>query len=217
MSSRRIQGVVFDLDGVLADSEGLHVRAWQGIAREFALPLDRLPLEEWVGHPDSQNVKDIVRTFGLNISPAQLLERKRRIFMRLVAGELRPFPGVVEALGRLDSLPLAVATSSARREAELMLQVIGLRERFRFVVTRDDVSRPKPSPEGYRLAADRLAAVPGCCVAVEDSAAGVEAARRAGLVVLAVSNSQAPEKLSAAHYLFPSTAAAIDWIEAAAR
>ena len=209
-----IRAVVFDLDGVLADSEGLHILAWEEIAREYRLAEDRMPLHDWIGYPDTEIVKDVVRENGLSISPEDLLEHKRRIFRRLIAEKLKPIPGSVEALTDLDSIPLGLATSSSRSEAELMLRILGVKDRFRTIVTSDDVKRSKPEPDSYRLAVRRLGVAPVCCVAIEDSAAGVQSARQAGLTVLAVTNSLPAEKLAAAHEIFASTAEAVGWIKA---
>ncbi len=209
-----IRAVVFDLDGVLADSEGLHILAWEEIAREYRLAEDRMPLHDWIGYPDTEIVKDVVRENGLSISPEDLLEHKRRIFRRLIAEKLKPIPGSVEALTDLDSIPLGLATSSSRSEAELMLRILGVKDRFRTIVTSDDVKRTKPEPDSYRLAVKRLGVAPVCCVAIEDSAAGVQSARQAGLTVLAVTNSLPAGKLAAAHEIFASTAEAVGWIKA---
>jgi HAD superfamily hydrolase (TIGR01509 family) len=209
-----IRAVVFDLDGVLADSEGLHILAWEEIAREYRLAEDRMPLHDWIGYPDTEIVKDVVREHGLSVSPEDLLEHKRRIFRRLIAEKLKPIPGSVEALSELDSIPLGLATSSSRSEAELMLRILGVTDRFRTIVTSNDVMRSKPEPDSYLLAVQRLEVAPEYCVAIEDSATGVQSARQAGLIVLAVTNSLPAERLTAAREIFASTAEAVGWIKA---
>jgi len=212
-----IQAVVFDLDGVLADSEGLHILAWEELAREYGLAGDRMPLHDWIGYPDTEIVMDVVREYGLSITPEDLLRHKRRVFRRLIAEKLKPVPGSVEALAELDSIPLGLATSSSRTEADLMLRILGLEDRFRTIVTGDDVKRSKPEPDSYLLAVRQLGVSSEHCAAVEDSAAGVQSARRAGLTVLAVTNSLPADRLAAAHEIFTSTAEAVGWIKARLR
>jgi len=204
--------VIFDLDGVLADSEGIHILAWEQIAREYRLSEDRLPLHDWIGYADTEIVKDVVRDHGLSVTPEDLLEHKRRIFRRLIAEQLEPIPGAVEALSELEPLALGLATSSSRTEAELMLRILGITDRFRTVVTADEVKHSKPEPDSYLLAAEGLGITPEHCVAIEDSSSGVQSARAAGMIALAVTNSLPSERLTAADEIFDSTADAVRWI-----
>ena len=208
-----IRAVIFDLDGVLADSEGIHILAWEEIAREYRLSKDRLPLHDWIGYPDTEIVKDVVREHGLSVTPEDLLDQKRGIFRRLIAEKLEPIPGAIEALAALEPLPLGLATSSSRSEAELMLRILGITDRFRTVVTADEVTHSKPEPDSYLLAAEGLGIPPEYCVAIEDSSAGIQSARAAGMIVLAVTNSLPAERLTAANEIFDSTADAVRWIK----
>jgi HAD superfamily hydrolase (TIGR01509 family) len=206
------EGVVFDLDGVLADSEGLHVEAWKATLTELEVPWQKVPLGAWVGVPDAEIVGPAVEEYRIPLGPAELLERKRSAFRDLVSRKLEPFPGVREALAELDSRPLGLATASPRRETELMLSVMGLRARFPVTVTGDDVSHPKPHPETYLRAAGGLGLPPERCLALEDSPVGLRAALAAGLTGLAVTNTYAAADLRAARRVFTSTVEAVRWI-----
>jgi len=210
------RGVVFDLDGVVADSEPLHVQAWVQVLDALGLGRQAIgepTLAAWIGVPDVEIVAALVERFGLPLSAAQLLERKRAAYRALVPESLASCPGVREELASWDGVPLAMATATPRREAELMLATLGLGGVFRVLVTRDDVPRPKPAPDCYLQAAAGLGLPPEQCAAVEDAPYGVRAAREAGLHVLGVTTSYPAERLGEAHRLFPAVPQAIRWLK----
>lgn len=211
------RGVVLDLDGVIADSEPLHTRAWVEVLGQLGVSAEALGEERvrgWTGVPDVIMVDGIVRDFHLPLSSPQLLERKRLVFRRLIPEALKAFPGVTEELLGWDGIPLGLATATRRREAELMLATLGLRQVFRSVVTGDDVERPKPAPDCYRQAVQGLGLKPAECAALEDALHGIRAARSAGLYVVAVSTSFPPEALTEAQKVFPAVPEALAWIAA---
>jgi beta-phosphoglucomutase len=212
----RFRGVVFDLDGVLADSEPLHVRAWievlggLGISPEMIGPQT---LAAWVGVPDVLMVGGIVERFGLPKTPEELLAGKRAAYRELIPKALTCFPGVAEELASWDGAPLAIATATPRREAELMLATLGLTRSFRVLVAGDEIQRPKPAPDCYLQAASGLGLDPASCAAVEDAPHGVRAARAAGLHVLGVTTSFPRERLQEAHRVFSAVPEAIRWLK----
>jgi beta-phosphoglucomutase len=210
------RGVVFDLDGVVADSEPLHVRAWVEVLGSLGVAEAQIgpeSLAAWVGVPDVDIVAGVIERHRLPLTPAELLTRKRSAFRELVPRALKSFEGVPEELTSWDGVSLGLATATARREALLMLRTMGLDGVFRAVVTGDDVRRPKPAPDGYLQAAARLGLAPASCAAVEDAPHGVRAAGGAGMFVLGVSTSFAAEQLAGAQLLFPSTLEAIRWLK----
>lgn len=211
------RGVVLDLDGVIADSEPLHTRAWVEVLGRLGVSLEALGQERirgWTGVPDVNMVDALVRDFRLPLSAARLLDRKRLAFRRLIPEALTAFPGVKEQLLGWDGVPLGLATATRRREAELMLATLGLRRVFRAVITGDDVQRPKPAPDSYRLAVEALGLKPAQCAALEDAPHGIRAARSAGLYTLAVSTSFPPPALSEAQRIFPEVREALAWLAA---
>jgi beta-phosphoglucomutase len=211
--------VVFDLDGVVADSEPLHVRAWVQVLEGLGLSVERIgdpSLAAWVGVPDVDIVGGLVERFRLPLSAEELLDRKREAYRALIPGALTAFPGVREELASWDGMPLGMATATPRREAELMLATLGLAGVFRVLVTRDEVRRTKPAPECYLLAASGLGLDPARCAAVEDAPYGVQAAREAGMHVLGVTTSYPARRLRQAHCLFSTVPQAIRWLKARA-
>jgi len=214
---RGLRAVVFDLDGVVADSEPLHVRAWVQVLDGLGVSVGQIgepSLAAWVGVPDVEIVGGLVERFGLPLGAEELLDRKRAAYRALIPEALTAFPGVREELASWDGVPLGMATATPRREAELMLATLGLSGVFRVLVTRDEVRRSKPAPDCYLLAAGLLGLDPARCAAVEDAPYGVRSAREAGMQVLGVTTSYPAERLGEAHRLFTTVPQAIRWLKA---
>jgi HAD superfamily hydrolase (TIGR01509 family) len=191
--------LVFDMDGLMVDSEPL----WFAVEREFVRarggPRDGWTLELWTGCI-GQGMANVLRVMHEAFGFAVDLERDAaeivESFVARVA-ELTLKPGCEElvAAARARDLPRAVASSSARRLVEATLGRFAMRGRFDAVVTGDCVARPKPAPDIFLEAAARLGVEPAACVVLEDSLAGVQAARAAGMGVIAVPE-HAPERFS---------------------
>jgi HAD superfamily hydrolase (TIGR01509 family) len=131
---------------------------------------------------------------GLTETLDELLVEARELFLARMDDEVRPTPGVVALLDHLDriGMPRSVCTSSRRAYAERLLGHHGLRHHFAFLLTSDDVTHSKPDPEIYRTAAARFGIDPASLLVLEDSAAGVEAAKAAGAYVVGVPHAQSP-------------------------
>jgi len=196
MADRIGRGVVFDLDGVLIDSEPVHLRAYQDVLRGYGVRLseadyyatylvysDREVLERLL--PDPARVDEAVAA-------------KSRRYLELVASGVVPFADGLALLGRTEGWRVALATGSLRREAELALASLGVRERFQCLVSIEECRQGKPAPEPYLRAAAGLGIDPAGCVAVEDSPGGVEAARAAGMRCVAVTHTCGRERLRGA-------------------
>lgn len=192
-------GVIFDMDGVLVDSSEAHYQSW------------RL-LGEREGHPFTPEL--FGRTFGMHnqqILPLwlgqdlpqseidRLADWKESTYRQLAPRLLRPIPGVLELISalRAQGVPLAVGSSGPLANIRLILQTLELEEAFSALSTGEDVTHGKPDPEVFLVAARRLQLEPARCVVLEDAPQGVEAARRAGMAVLAITSSRPAEDLSA--------------------
>jgi HAD superfamily hydrolase (TIGR01509 family) len=200
------------MDGVLADTEPLHVRAWEialdGVDAK-ALVFERGPL---AGMSSREIAHVLLRRFGLRMSVEELVEKKRLAYRSLTEGKIEPFAGLREELEHWRSGPLALATSSARRETSLMLSGLGFEGWFDPVITCDDVAQAKPAPDCYALAIQQLKERPEDCVVIEDTVHGVQAARRAGARVVALSTSGLPKDLDGVLGVFDSTVEALRWL-----
>jgi HAD superfamily hydrolase (TIGR01509 family) len=198
------QAVIFDLDGVLLDSEPLHHHAANVVLTEDGhRPLSLAEYTRYLGTTDEDMWRDLRATRGLGRPHEHYLNR----FDRHVLAEYRQHaiaaPGAVDLLDWLTAcgLPLAVASSSRAHWVETCLDAIGVRRYFDRVVGGDMVAAGKPDPEIFLVAARQLRAQPARCVVFEDSPAGVTAASRAGMYTIAVCTPYTPPGLAqGAHF-----------------
>jgi HAD superfamily hydrolase (TIGR01509 family) len=183
-----MHAVIFDLDGVLIDSEGLQYQAYSQVLARFDV---RVSAEEYAEHwiAAGHGPEYAVRKFGLPIAPDALRELKRPVYHQILRDEVALMPGAAAALARLHPhCALAVATNSHRDDVAFVLDHFDLRRFFTAVVVRDDYARAKPEPDAFLTAASRLGVAATECVVVEDSYRGVVAAHRAGAQAIAVPN-----------------------------
>lgn len=183
--------IIFDLDGVIADTESVQLHAVNLILRPFGHSLSQAEwAEQYVGHPIEQDVRAIHARFNLPAPLSELAGQRRAFYRSLLrqSGELKPLPGLERFLDELRSgqVPLGIASGSPRADVETVLRTLHLMERFQTIAAADQVARPKPAPDVYELACRQLNAAPDQCLAFEDSATGVAAAKNAGLRVIAI-------------------------------
>jgi beta-phosphoglucomutase len=186
-----IEAIVFDFDGVLADSEPLHFRALREMMATLGLTLTAEHYySAYVGY-DDEGVFGLIEqeqgwTFGER-QVAALIEQKTAIFQDLVASADVLFPGAIECLDRLGArYPLGIASGALKHEIQQILRRHALEDRFRFIVASGDTPRGKPAPDPYARAAELHGLPPAACLAIEDSRWGIEAAKAAGLTCVGI-------------------------------
>lgn len=189
----RVKAVIFDMDGVLCDSERFICEAARGMFRELyeldARPEDFLP---FVGTGENRYIGGVAEKYGLDIDIDKAKARTYEIYLRIIRGRLRPMIGVREFIDwcRQLALKIAVATSADLVKMQGNLREIDLPpELFDAVVTGLDIARKKPAPDIFLLAASRLGLEPACCLVVEDAPNGIQAAKSAGCRCLGLTSS----------------------------
>jgi HAD superfamily hydrolase (TIGR01509 family) len=187
MEQRIPPAVIFDCDGTLVDSEAIHAEALQQGVSRFGVDLGIAEVRSRsVGIDNATFLACVANEWGVAF-PADAESQVEEIASCLIESKLRLVEGADEVVRRLASngAALAVASNSRRRMVQQMLRVVGLESPFGDrIVSRDDVRAPKPAPDAYLLAARRLEAHTDDCMAIEDSPAGIIAARRAGIRVV---------------------------------
>jgi beta-phosphoglucomutase len=183
-----ITTVIFDLDGLLADTEPLHCRAYQDALQSEGASLTKTDyIEHWVR--SGKGIADWVALHGLNVDPLALRVKKSARYLELLASSLRPMDGALELLKVLyGNKTLVLASSSYQDAVDGVLEGLNIAHYFKAIVTGLDVPRVKPAPDIFLTAARRVGAVPSECVVIEDAEKGVLAAYQAGMSCIAVPN-----------------------------
>jgi len=197
--------VIFDLDGTLIDTESLCNTAGAEACANLGFPVSVAFFESLAGIDDRTRARLIEEHTGTPVEFGAFLAEWDALCTRRFEQGIPIKPGAVDLLDRLGALglPLALATSSRRGPAGEKLGFTGLGRHFRTVVTFDDVAAPKPAPDPYLLAAERLGVAPRRCLAFEDSETGARSAHAAGMTVVQVPDLH-PTKGAHAHHVAPT-------------
>lgn len=187
--SRRLQAVLWDMDGTLVDTEPSWIAAEHRLVESFGHRWSDEHAHALVGQPLLVSAAYIREHGPVPLSPEQIVERLLQEVIADVGAQLSWRPGVRRLLAEIGraGLPMAMVTMSYRNLADAVASQLPAGT-FELLVTGDEVSAGKPDPECYLLAARRLGVDPGSCLAIEDSPTGIAAAEAAGCVVLAVPN-----------------------------
>ena len=185
-----IRALLFDMDGVIVDSNPLHRAAWAEYTQRFGIIATSDMQNRMYGRRNDEIVRDFL---GADLTDTQVHEHgkaKEQLFRERMASHLQTslLPGVREFLAAHGNLGRAIATNAEAANLNFVLDGADLRLYFDVALSGEDVMRPKPDPEIYLLAAERLKTAPATCVVFEDSAAGVEAGVAAGMRVVGISS-----------------------------
>jgi beta-phosphoglucomutase len=210
-----LKAVLFDCDGVIADSEHLHLSLFQDILKEHGIMLTKDQyLERYLAMDDKNCFRAVLRDNGRTMTDEEiqtLIDRKTVLYKSKAAASLVILPGVVEfVMAVSQKYPLAMASGALKDEVLLMLDTAGIRHYFDAVIAAEDVVRGKPAPDAYLKALEELNKTypgkniqPSECLVVEDSKHGIVSAHAAGMKCVAVCSSYPPEELAAADQVVP--------------
>lgn len=203
------KAVLWDLDGVIADTGDLHILTWRMMLNEMGVPFDERHFRRIFGMVNSEGIPLLLGRPATPEEVARLSERKEALFRELLPGRLRPVPGAVEWIRRLreEGWRQAVASSAPRLNIEAMLGELGLTDAFEALVCAEELPAGKPDPAVFLKAAEALGVPPARCVVVEDALVGIEAARRAGMRCIAVATTHPAEELREADLVVETPAA----------
>jgi len=196
----KYKAVLFDMDGVILDSEPLHVAAFQATLGRFGHELDMNGYEaHFAGKTDEAGFKQYFDFINEKADIPAIMSKKAKKYIELAKDQLIPYAGIVQLIKELsEHVPLALVTGSLRSEVDVALKACGIEGQFSAIVTADDITKSKPDPEGYLKASALLGIYPKDCVVVEDSPSGINAAIAATIDCIAVTNTHSKEELKAA-------------------
>jgi len=202
-------GVVFDFDGVLADSEPLHLASLQEVLSALGITLTREEYyTNYLGYSDEEVFRRMAARQRWALGEAQLaalVAHKSAVFNDAHAAGGMMYPGAAECVERLANVfPLGIASGALRHEIDEVLAGAGLAHHFRFIVAAGDTPHSKPAPDPYRRAAELHGLPPSACVAIEDSRWGIQSAKAAGMTCVGITHTYPASELAAADVVITS-------------
>jgi beta-phosphoglucomutase len=208
MSEGTLEAVLWDLDGVIADTGTYHCRAWQDVFGRRGVSFTD---EDFMRHFGQRNDTIIRDTVGGSISPEELAiiaSEKEANYRRRVSGNIKPLPGAIELIKSLGqySINMAIASSAPLENIQIIIRGLGVEDCFQAIVWGQEVAEGKPSPQVFLLAARKLEVEPRNCVVIEDAVAGVAAAKSADMKCVAVTNSHPRSRLKEADLIVATLA-----------
>jgi beta-phosphoglucomutase len=211
-----LRAIIFDFNGVISDDELIHAEAFRQIlAQEDIQVSEKQYLTSFLGRDDRDCLRMAYEQCSRPLSDMQiqaLISRKSDLYLQMAENQVHLFPGALSLLEQIwGQCPMAVASGSLRREVEFVLEVFRLHRFFACVVTQEDVRQGKPDPEIFLKALEEINGLgrtseeilPAQCLVIEDSPAGIKAARAAGMKSLAVANSDPLIRLAGSNWVLP--------------
>ncbi|MFX0071104.1 MAG: HAD family hydrolase [Candidatus Hermodarchaeota archaeon] len=196
--------VIFDMDGVLADTGKIHYESWAKMAKEDAkVDYSRKFFEETFGQQSIPITRKLVGPevdLTLVVKWANL---KEHYYREMVKDKLEPLPGVIELIKELKSkkFKLAVGSSGPLENVELLLSCLNIKHYFDVIITAEDVKNGKPAPDVFLICSERLNIIPSNCIVIEDAPVGIQAAITAGMKSIALTTTHEMDELSIANFV----------------
>ena len=213
-----MDAVIFDLDGLLADTEIISLKVYQELLKDFGIPFtEETYSREYSGHREEENVQRFLDTYDLPWNFDQTLEKVYELEARILAKGVNLKKGAKNLLAFLqrEGIPIALATSSVESRARMILDSNGILSLFDHLVFAKDVKQSKPYPDIFLKACIDLNVLPENCLVLEDSEAGIEAAYRAGIPVICIPDLKCPAQsfLNKTEQVFQDLDAVRDYLE----
>jgi beta-phosphoglucomutase family hydrolase len=188
---REMEAVIFDMDGLMIESEHLHSRSFEEVLKNHGAEpeLNDVGVVQTLGIGTPNNWKKLKKKHGLEPSVEELTDQKHLVYEDLIP-QVHVTPGLLELLNDLkkSGIKMAVASGSSKNNIDRILKQVNIKNYFEAIVSSDDVEHPKPSADIFLYAAQKLKVKPKNCIVLEDAQSGIEAAKAASMLAIAVPN-----------------------------
>lgn len=188
MKQKELKAIIFDMDGVLVDSEPMHLVAVQKLMERYGVTYTEKENREFLGRKDVLIADVLIKRYSLPLTIDGFIDAKEEILSHLIRQQAVPLPGVKKVLSRACELgvPMAIASSATMRTIKLTVETLSIIQFFNYLCSGEEVEHSKPAPDVFLLAASRLGLAPASCMVIEDSQPGLIAANAAGMFSVAI-------------------------------
>jgi len=177
------RALIFDLDGTLSNSLPVHMATWNKVGEVYGFKFDPQIMVEMTGRATIEFAHRIVEQYNLSVDPEEIVKLKQQSF-RDSAQLLEPVREIISVVKKYyGKLPMAVGTGTSQKSTEVQLNELGIAKYFNVIVTANDVTRHKPNPDTFLKCAELMGVTPEKCQVFEDGDLGIEAAKKAGMMV----------------------------------
>lgn len=194
-----IKAVIFDMDGVITDTQPLHNKTNAEVLQFYGIPLTEEDLSKFAGIPNKKIFPDLFKKYNIKSDPNKAVLEKWRLITKRTK-KVRPISGVLNFIKNLhgNNFKLALASSSTENFINHILNSLKIKHFFTIIINGDEIKKGKPNPDIFLKAAEKLNINPANCLVLEDTPSGVKAAKSAGMKCIAITTSQKREQLKQA-------------------
>ena len=182
-----MKAIIFDMDGLMIDSERLYFQTQYHIADKFNKNLHKETLWKMMGRKPLESLEIFIKDLDIPMGVTEMLEMRNRIMRKKLTNELIPLPGLQHIIDTFyGKLKLAIATGAQGEFLDIVVDKLGIRKKFAVLQDSDTIKNGKPNPEIYLKTCEKLQSIPGECIVLEDSSNGARSGKNAGCYVIAV-------------------------------
>ncbi len=197
MAKNEVKAVIWDMDGVIADTAQYHHKGWQMVFQKRGANYTEEDFRRNTGKRSDTIIREVLGEKIPQNEITEIIQEKDETFRQLIGQNIRPFPGVLKLITSLKAhgFKIAIASSAPMENIQMITRNLKIHNRFDTIVTGWEVTRGKPDPQTFLLAAERLGVEAEDCIVIEDAISGVTASKRAGMRCIAVTNTTPREEL----------------------